>query len=93
MVNVTDMAAYEEFTRRHLFGGNVRRFETMAVMGRMKFTTAISLADGWLGVDWPPWTAGRLMTEPLVDLRVRGEDGICPHEPVEGPNGVVRYEG
>ena len=44
MVNVTDMAAYEEFTRRHLFGGNVRRFETMAVMGRMKFTTAIPLA-------------------------------------------------
>jgi Lrp/AsnC family transcriptional regulator, leucine-responsive regulatory protein len=44
MVGVADMAAYEDFTRRHLFGGNVRRFETMAVMGRMKFATAVPLA-------------------------------------------------
>ena len=44
MVSVSDMAGYEEFTRRHLFGGNVRRFETMAVMRRMKLTTAIPLA-------------------------------------------------
>ena len=45
MVSVGDMAEYEEFTRRHLFGINVRRFETMAVMGRTKFTTAVALAS------------------------------------------------
>ena len=45
MVSVGDMAEYEEFTRRHLFGINVRRFETMAVMGRIKFTTAVALAS------------------------------------------------
>ena len=41
MVSVPDMAGYREFTSRHLFGSNVRRFETMVVMGRMKFTTAM----------------------------------------------------
>lgn len=33
------MADYEAFTRRHLFGTNVRRFETMVVMARTKFAT------------------------------------------------------
>ena len=33
-----------EFTRRHLFGSNVRRFETMVVMGRMKFGTSVPMA-------------------------------------------------
>ena len=43
MVTVADMEEYADFTRRHLLGSNVRRFETMAVMARTKFTTAVTL--------------------------------------------------
>jgi hypothetical protein len=39
------MVDYEDFTRRHLFGRNVRRFETMAVMDRVKVGTAIPMAE------------------------------------------------
>ena len=45
LVSVADMEAYREFTSRHLFGSNVRRFETMVVMGRMKFGTGVPMAD------------------------------------------------
>jgi Lrp/AsnC family leucine-responsive transcriptional regulator len=45
LVSVADMEAYREFTRRHLFGTNVRRFETMVVMGRMKSGTSVPMAD------------------------------------------------
>ena len=38
------MADYEAFTRRYLFERNVRRFETMAVMDRVKIGTAIPMA-------------------------------------------------
>jgi Lrp/AsnC family leucine-responsive transcriptional regulator len=44
VVMVADMAHYEDFTRRHLFGDNVARFVTMVVMGRMKFATAQPMA-------------------------------------------------
>ena len=46
MVNVADMAEYQEFTRNHLFGSNVRRFESMVVMGRMKFGTGVPMVQG-----------------------------------------------
>jgi Lrp/AsnC family leucine-responsive transcriptional regulator len=45
VLSVADMEAYREFTRRHLFGSNVRRFESMVVMGRMKFGTSVPMAD------------------------------------------------
>lgn len=45
IVLVGGMAEYGEFTKRHLFGANVRRFETMGVMGLTKFTTAVALAS------------------------------------------------
>src|SRR5262249_46277956 len=44
VVVVADMAHYEDFTRRHLFGDNVARFVTMVTMGRMKFATAQPMA-------------------------------------------------
>ena len=43
---VPDMAAYSDFTKRHLHEKPVRRFETMVVLERMKFTTAVPIADG-----------------------------------------------
>ena len=45
MVTVLDMAAYEDFARRHLLEADVRRFESMVVMGRTKFATAVPLAS------------------------------------------------
>jgi Lrp/AsnC family transcriptional regulator, leucine-responsive regulatory protein len=44
VLTADDMADYEEFTRRYLFERNVRRFETMAVMDRVKIGTAIPMA-------------------------------------------------
>jgi Lrp/AsnC family leucine-responsive transcriptional regulator len=44
-VTVLDMAAYEDFARRHLLQANVRRFESMAVLTRTKFETAIALSE------------------------------------------------
>jgi Lrp/AsnC family transcriptional regulator, leucine-responsive regulatory protein len=44
VLTADDMADYEEFTRRYLFERNVRRFETMAVMDRVKMGTAIPMA-------------------------------------------------
>jgi Lrp/AsnC family leucine-responsive transcriptional regulator len=44
LVIADDMADYEDFTRRYLFERNVRRFETMAVMDRVKFGTAVPVA-------------------------------------------------
>ncbi len=44
VVKVADMREYEDVTRRHLFASYVRRFETMAVMGQIKFTTSMALA-------------------------------------------------
>ncbi|MGD9509552.1 MAG: Lrp/AsnC family transcriptional regulator [Geminicoccaceae bacterium] len=46
VLTVADMEAYRDFTRRHLFGSNVRRFESMVVMGRMKFGTSVPMAAG-----------------------------------------------
>ena len=38
------MAAYEEFTKRFFFeNSNLKRFYTMAVMNRVKFTTRIEV--------------------------------------------------
>ena len=45
VLTADDMVDYEDFTRRHLFGRNVRRFETMAVMDRVKVGTAIPMAE------------------------------------------------
>jgi len=45
VLTADDMADYEDFTRRYLFERNVRRFETMAVMDRVKIGTAIPMAD------------------------------------------------
>jgi Lrp/AsnC family leucine-responsive transcriptional regulator len=44
VLTADDMVAYEDFTRRYLFERNVRRFETMAVMDRVKTGTAIPMA-------------------------------------------------
>ena len=44
VLTADDMADYEAFTRRYLFERNVRRFETMAVMDRVKIGTAIPMA-------------------------------------------------
>jgi Lrp/AsnC family leucine-responsive transcriptional regulator len=44
IVNAVDMAAYEEFTKRFFFENpNLKRFYTMAVMNRVKFTTRIEV--------------------------------------------------
>lgn len=45
VLTVADMEAYRDFTRRHLFGSNVRRFDSMVVMSRMKFGTSVPMAD------------------------------------------------
>ncbi len=45
IVNVVDMQEYEAFTNRFLFENrNVRRFQTMVVMNRVKFTQRIPVA-------------------------------------------------
>jgi Lrp/AsnC family leucine-responsive transcriptional regulator len=44
VLTADDMVDYEDFTRRYLFARNVRRFETMAVMDRVKIGTAIPMA-------------------------------------------------
>jgi Lrp/AsnC family leucine-responsive transcriptional regulator len=44
VIHLADMAAYQAFGRRYLHGDNVRRFETMVVMRRLKFDTALPLA-------------------------------------------------
>jgi Lrp/AsnC family leucine-responsive transcriptional regulator len=45
ILTADDMADYEGFTRRYLFERNVRRFETMAVMDRVKTGSAIPMAS------------------------------------------------
>ena len=45
VLTADDMADYEAFTRRYLFERNVRRFETMAVMDRVKTGSAIPMAS------------------------------------------------
>jgi Lrp/AsnC family transcriptional regulator, leucine-responsive regulatory protein len=45
ILTADDMADYEDFTRRHLFERNVRRFETMAVMDRVKTGSTIPMAS------------------------------------------------
>ena len=44
VVHLPDMAAYQAFGQRYLHGDNVRRFETMVVMRRLKFDTALPMA-------------------------------------------------
>ena len=46
LLTADDIADYEEFTRRYFFQKSVRRFESLAVMSRVKFGTAVPLADG-----------------------------------------------
>lgn len=44
IVNVRDMAAYDEFTQEHFFNNaNVRQFYTSVVMREVKFSTRIAL--------------------------------------------------
>ena len=45
VVATHDMAAYTEFTKRYLYEKPVHRFETMVVLERLKFTTAVPIAD------------------------------------------------
>jgi Lrp/AsnC family leucine-responsive transcriptional regulator len=45
ILTADDMADYEDFTRRYLFERNVRRFETMAVMDRVKTGAAMPMAS------------------------------------------------
>jgi Lrp/AsnC family leucine-responsive transcriptional regulator len=45
VLTADDMTDYEEFTRRYFFERSVRRFETMAVMDRVKFGTAVPIAS------------------------------------------------
>jgi Lrp/AsnC family leucine-responsive transcriptional regulator len=45
VVGVPDMDAYNDFIKRHLHEKPVHRFETMVVLERLKFTTAVPLAD------------------------------------------------
>jgi Lrp/AsnC family leucine-responsive transcriptional regulator len=45
VVNVRDMDEYESFTNRFLFENrNVRRFQTMVVMNKVKFSTKVPVA-------------------------------------------------
>jgi len=46
LLTADDMADYEEFTQRYFFQKSVRRFDSFAVMSRVKFGTAIPLGDG-----------------------------------------------
>jgi Lrp/AsnC family transcriptional regulator, leucine-responsive regulatory protein len=46
VVAVPDMNAYNDFIKRHLRDKPVHRFETMVVLERLKFTTAMPIADG-----------------------------------------------
>jgi Lrp/AsnC family leucine-responsive transcriptional regulator len=46
LVSVADMPAYEAFTERYLFEKHVLKFESLAVMSRVKFGTKIPLANG-----------------------------------------------
>jgi Lrp/AsnC family leucine-responsive transcriptional regulator len=44
VLSVADMAGYEAFTRQHFLGNpNVKRFETMVSMRRLKFATALPI--------------------------------------------------
>lgn len=45
VVAVADMDAYNDFIKRYLRDKPVRRFETMVVLERLKFTTAVPIAD------------------------------------------------
>jgi Lrp/AsnC family leucine-responsive transcriptional regulator len=41
---VPDMPTYQAFTQKHFMTPNVKRFETLMVMSRLKFETALPLA-------------------------------------------------
>lgn len=45
IVSVTDMKAYDAFTRRYFYERYVTRFETMVVINRTKFSTVLPLAE------------------------------------------------
>jgi Lrp/AsnC family leucine-responsive transcriptional regulator len=45
VVAVPDMDAYNDFIKRNLRNKPVHRFETMVVLERQKFTTAVPIAD------------------------------------------------
>jgi Lrp/AsnC family leucine-responsive transcriptional regulator len=45
MLAVPDMDAYNDFIKRFLYEKPVRRFETIVVLERLKFTTAVPIAD------------------------------------------------
>jgi Lrp/AsnC family leucine-responsive transcriptional regulator len=45
VVTAPDMAAYNDFTKRYLHDKPVHRFETMVVLERLKFTTAVPTAE------------------------------------------------
>jgi Lrp/AsnC family leucine-responsive transcriptional regulator len=46
VLTVADMDDYTAFTRRFLFDKPVKRFETLVVLDRAKFSTAIPIAHG-----------------------------------------------
>ena len=89
LVMVADMADYEAFTRRHLFGTNVRRFETMVVMARNKVRHPPTHHD--LGT----WRAGGTALLPLQALTGRGcraSSGSCRARVASVARGRLHYE-
>lgn len=44
VLTVEDMAAYEDFTRRYFFVPHIKRFDSLMVMNRAKFETALPVA-------------------------------------------------
>jgi Lrp/AsnC family transcriptional regulator, leucine-responsive regulatory protein len=45
VLSTADMEAYKDFTRRYFFERHVKRFETIVVMDRAKFSTALPIAE------------------------------------------------
>ncbi len=45
IVNIPSMEDYDAFTRKYFFEKHIKRFETIVSMGRVKFETALPLAD------------------------------------------------
>ena len=46
ILSVADMQAYEAFTRRYFYERYIKRFESMAALERVKFSTAVPMAGG-----------------------------------------------
>jgi len=45
ILSVTDLEAYKDFMHRHFYSGHVKRFESITVLKRVKFSTAVSMSE------------------------------------------------